>query len=140
MPLALDPLQTIWISLKSDEDRPENIRPAFQVRFLTARQRRQVREAINAAIAAASDEESQRLVLEAIKLGLAGWRNMTHSAAAAALEYDPEKLTEVLTDCELFELVGLLLEKTHLAEIDLKNSGSPSAWPTAAEPAANAPA
>ena len=81
---------------------------------------------------ASSDDDAQAQILSAIQIGLVGWKNLA--------DYDPARLPDLLTDLELWELVGLLLEKTRLAELDRKNSGSPSdsgsaaSVPTAAEP------
>lgn len=132
MPLALEPDQTIEVCLKCDEAKPAETRPAFLVRFMSSRDRRRVREHVEAALKAASDDDAQTQILSAIQIGLVGWKNLT--------DYDPARLPDLLTDLELWELVGLLLEKTRLAELDRKNSGSPSdsgsaaSVPTAAEP------
>jgi len=99
---------------------------------MSSRDRRRVREHVEAALKAASDDDAQAQILSAIQIGLVGWKNLT--------DYDPARLPDLLTDLELWELVGLLLEKTRLAELDRKNSGSPSVLvpaasvPTAAEP------
>lgn len=132
MPLALEPDQTIEVCLKCDEAKPAETRPAFLVRFMSSRDRRRVREHVEAALKAASDDDAQTQILSAIQIGLVGWKNLT--------DYDPARLPDLLTDLELWELVGLLLEKTRLAELDRKNSALPSALvpaasvPTAAEP------
>ena len=132
MPLALEPDQTIEVCLKCDEAKPAETRPAFLVRFMSSRDRRRVREHVEAALKAASDDDAQTQILSAIQIGLVGWKNLA--------DYDPARLPDLLTDLELWELVGLLLEKTRLAELDRKNSGSPSdsgsaaSVPTAAEP------
>ena len=132
MPLALEPDQTIEVCLKCDEAKPAETRPAFLVRFMSSRDRRRVREHVEAALKAASDDDAQTQILSAIQIGLVGWKNLA--------DYDPARLPDLLTDLELWELVGLLLEKTRLAELDRKTSGSPSVLvlaasvPTAAEP------
>ena len=134
MPLALEPDQTIEVCLKCDEAKPAETRPAFLVRFMSSRDRRRVREHVEAALKAASDDDAQTQILSAIQIGLVGWKNLA--------DYDPARLPDLLTDLELWELVGLLLEKTRLAELDRKNSGSPSdsgsaaSVPTAATAAA----
>lgn len=125
MPLALDPEQTILISLQLDQDKPAETRPAFRVRFLSARERRQVLEKINAALAADHDDAAEQLIVDAIRIGLVGWENLL-DRSNHAVPYDSTMLPEFLTDLELWELVGTMLRQTRLTEADLKNLGSPS--------------
>ena len=67
MPLALEPDQTIEISLKCDESKPLETRPAFIVRFMSSRDRRRVREHVEAALAAKSDDDAQAQILAALE-------------------------------------------------------------------------
>ncbi len=126
MPLALEPDQTIEISLKIDETKPPETRPAFIVRFMSSRDRRRVREQIDAAMAADNDEAAEQAIRTALQIGLTSWLRLK-TPGGDNIPYDPDRLPDLLTDLEMWELVGLLLEKTRLAELDRKNSGSPSA-------------
>lgn len=121
MPIACDPEQTVWISLAVDADKPEPERPQFRCRYLTAAQVRRVGTLINDAIEAGADSKAAKMVAEAVLLGVNGWRNMT-DPSGEPLEFDPERLSDILTVTEQFELAGLTVSETRLSEYDRKKS------------------
>lgn len=125
MPLALDPEQKIVISLQLDQNKSEEVRPSFIVRFLSGRDRRKISENINEALKSKSDDDSEKLIFDAVKIGLVGWKNIVNRAGEV-IPFDINLLPEILTDLEMWELIGLMLKKTRLSEIDLKNLESPS--------------
>ena len=75
------------------------------------------------------DEVFFAKLTEALRIGITGWRNMGSHAFADGFD-------QVLTAQEMYDLVGVHLERTRLAEDDLKNSRSPA--PSAGAPSAPA--
>lgn len=125
MPIACDPTQSVWFSLDSDKPKPEPSRPQFQARFLTCRQTRQVGELVQEA-AKLSDVEAEGKLLDAIMIGVIGWRNMPHGKP-----FSRDAIADTLTVAELYELAFKQSSETRLAEIDRKKSALPSASATA---------
>ena len=132
--IALDPSETLWISLKADEAKPETTRPAFECRYLTVAQARKIRRALDAAMHA-DDDKAESIIREALTGVLVNWRNVPGTFAV-------EGLAEVLTITEMFELAASCVHKTSVSEWDRKKSVSPSdsagAQPVSAAPAASA--
>lgn len=125
MPIACDPDLKIEFSLPYDEKQPEETRAVFEARFITCRQRRQVTGLMKQAMAADDDNKSERFILDALIIGLTGWRNLKNRDGEI-IEFDVERLPDILTDTEMWELVGLLLRQTQIAEDDIKKSVSQS--------------
>ena len=142
MPLALEPDQTIEISLKSDESKPLETRPAFIVRFMSSRDRNRLRDLYAEAVDfdMKGDYESFiKNMVSIFQISLVGWHHLK-AANGDYIPFDPTRLPELLTDVEILELARLVYAKTELEELDRKNSGSPSdsgsaaSVPTAAAP------
>ena len=125
MPITCDPDLKVEFSLLYDEKQPEEKRTVFEARFITCRQRRQVTDLMKQALDADDDSESERLILKALEIGLTGWRNIRDSIGQA-IGFDVQRLPDILTDTEMWELLGLLLRQTQIAEADLKKSVSQS--------------
>lgn len=134
MPIALDPQETVWLWLQVDAAKPEDARPAFQVRYMTVAQRRRLIAAAKDA-AGQPDDQAEETIRKALESVVVGWRGFPKP-------YALDLLPEYLTVAEYFELVGECLRRTELSEIDRKKSASPSesvgAQPVNAAPAAGA--
>ena len=104
MPLAINPLKTIRVVLKSDKGcEPE---PAFYYRFMTYRELMEVnafQENVQAADAKTLSKligETGKTLFDMLRHKLTGWENM-------GVGYDPAALEDVLTLTEAFELLAL---------------------------------
>jgi len=153
MPIGLDPDRTVPITLSIDAGRSGA--PVFHVRFPTPRRQRQVRElleqantAVNAwmslphetgeqaaAALAARDrgrDDGARLLVQALRLTLAGWRGLRDEDGQDipwAPDAGPAVLGELLDLAELAELVNRAMVDTQLKANDLFFSGSRSGSP-----------
>jgi hypothetical protein len=163
MPIGLDPDRTVPITLSIDAGRSGA--PVFHVRFPTPRRQRQVRElldqadtAVNAWLALPRETEHQaqeamaardrgrgegaRLLVEALRLTLAGWTGLRDEDGQDipwAPDAGPAVLGELLDLAELAELVNLALSETRLKATDLFFSGSRSESPSPSGAAGQAP-
>jgi hypothetical protein len=120
MPIALDPDTTFPVALASDADKPEAERPVFLFRALTCRQLRKVQDLREKARQAKDNGECERLVDEALAVGLTGWRNMGDVA------FSLEAIDDLLTWPEKWELLDKYPAAVILGETDRKNLRSPS--------------
>lgn len=119
MPIALDPSETFLFCLPSDEPKPEAERPQFECRYLTCRQVRLLRQARDAAVAASTDDEAEKRILDAVTPHLAGWKNFGR-------DFSRDALAETLTVVELLRLPELMVTGASLSELQKKGSASPS--------------
>jgi hypothetical protein len=127
MPLALDPEQTVPISLEVDKAKPDATRPAFLCRFLTKRKMTRVLDLLKQAQATDDYDAAHKVIDEALNVGIVGWRNI--AADGKPIPFAPDAYDEVLTGTEKFELAQKQISETRLAEHERKNSSSPA--PTA---------
>lgn len=101
MPISADPDATAEYSLASDADKPAESRPVFICRFMTRKEHRHVadlvQEAYDTPATPEGDAECYRLLIEAIGIGVVGWRNI-------AIPFDLSRLDEALSDREFWEL------------------------------------
>lgn len=152
MPLALSVNQTYWISLNTDLEQPENLRPAFCFRFMSYAESmaaadvldeyeqamEQYRQVITARIdnpadadqwkgqVAAAVERSKKAgdaVVETAIKKLAGWRNMI--CGDQVIEFAPEKLLEICNFTEVLELLHSQMSKQRLDVEDKKKYDLP---------------
>ena len=123
MPVALEPNEKRLFWLKSDADKPLNIRPCFEcsafskrTRIAYERIRNQIRELTDESDP--KGETFDRLIGEGLKLGITGWRNF-------GKDYSFEALEETLIDAELVELFRGWPDAFSMTDEDRKNSQSP---------------
>lgn len=109
MPLALDPQQTFDVWVKSDADKPEAERPTFTFRYLNGREWRRVAEIWDGMDERASGPDGIDGIFEALRIGLAGWRNIRRPDGSA-WAFDAKDLDLILNPMEAMELVGAMLE------------------------------
>lgn len=137
MPISLDPQATVDVSLESDAGKPPDARPTFLCRFLTVKAHLRVGKLLRDAAGAGEADKANGLLTEALSLCVAGWRNMGGHG-----DYSPDKLDEVLTVSEKWELAAAASTAPTLSEQDRKGSASPSEAGTvdsATVPTASAP-
>lgn len=115
---ALDTNETFEFVLLNDKDGPEGVTPTFLFRFLSVRQYTQMVKLLN-------DSRNEKLpfektlakILEAVRIPLAGWRDMGR-------EYNASDLEEVVTTYELLEMRERLPVEMTFSEADKKKSKS----------------
>ncbi len=102
MPLALDPHETVPVSLALDADKPEESRPTFICRFVSSRDVIRIEELVaEAAAQGTSNKDVNAKLNEALALEVVDWKNM-------GAAFGPDCL-DILTIEEKFELVGRAL-------------------------------
>ena len=103
MPLALDPSETVPVSLKIDAAKPDGARPTFLLRFLTCREVLTVERMTKVAF----DEKDNAVGLEklndVLRVGLTGWRNVI-GRDGEPVPFSIEAVDDVLTMGEKWEL------------------------------------
>jgi hypothetical protein len=143
MPLGLDPDATINVSLKSDMQKPEDVRPAFAVRFPTPRRVRAMTailkeiEMLPKSGAENWSEIALAKMREVFQLSVTGWSNMIEDGVFIPFSIDA--LTDTLSFKEQWELSQDCLYEPRVREADFFNSGSQPAL-AAGESAKNAEA
>lgn len=119
MPICSDPQATAEFWLKVDENKPASERPVFVCRFLTARQIREVRRLVKSAYEEKDDAEAAALLDKSLAIGIVGWRNYPG-------EFSIERIADVLSESEQWELAWSWPLAVSVAEKDRKGSASPS--------------
>lgn len=125
--IAIDPKHEIEIVLSSDEGRPADERPTFIGHYLTCREHLQFERELAAAIEVGEKGDTEALLTglaHALRLVLCGWRNV-RDRSGAPVAYDPERLLDILTIGELYELMRAVRAAVQLSEADRKNCDSP---------------
>lgn len=128
MPISLDPQAVFEAVLETDKTK--NPPPTFVFRYLTYGQSL----ALPLPDEKTTDAEFAKWAIKIIRVRLTGWRNMI-GLDGVEIAYDPDKLADILTVDELFEL----LRKSSLNKDDAKNSDA-QLPPSGATAAQNAPA
>ena len=138
MPIALDPAQTVPFSLAVDRDTPADIRPTFDLGYLTCRQTLRYEELINqAADKTTTQAEDNATLNQALALLIRGWRNLL-TLAGEPLAFEPGDpgngywpvLDDVLTAEEKWEFALEARKAIRLSESDQKKSRSQPATGT----------
>ena len=110
MPIALDPNQTVSVRLHADDG------IAFKCRHLTVRQTIQLRQLLEKSRTASGDDEALPIMLEALSLGVVG---VEGDADTGPFKID--RLLDLLTPLELWQLALEMQRQTRATEADLKN-------------------
>lgn len=127
MPLSSNPNKTTTCWLDVDADDPLATRPVFLVRYMTNAQVERHRELFDAAAAEPDNARALDLLLQAIDVGIVGWRNF-FDEKGEPVPYSHEALLDGrLLERELWEIARTYPAFVRLAEDDRKNSGSPPA-------------
>ena len=137
MPIAIDKNETFPVVLRTDQRKSPA--PTFAFRHLSMRERRaaeQHNRAMTAFIESKSrdEEEANSLfdaILEDVRLGLGNWSNLDR-------RFDRDKLEDVCTVAEIWELFFAMLSGSSLGVADEKKSASRSRINTAKSAGARA--
>lgn len=121
MPLSADPDRTAEYWLATDEAKPVESRPVFICRFMTYGEHRRVRDFMDKARALPTggdnDEECGKLLENAIKVGVVGWRNFPEP-------FSIDAIFSRLTPFEVWELADSYRFAVQAGEIELKKSAT----------------
>lgn len=121
MPIAVDPESLFPFVLESDKGKPSP--PTFLLKPLTVREFRKA-VAVDADVqAAATTDAAITIIMDGIRLGLRGWRNVTDSDGKP-IDYSPEALEDVIEISEAKELMRAVQDAGALLAEAKKNSGS----------------
>lgn len=134
MPIACDPEMTVWISLRTDEAKPEATRPAWRCRYPSERQRQRILSAIEAATGLHGDAAASVELAAICQVCIVDCRNVVDEAGQPVGW--PGALG-VLTFRELVELAYAQIGATAVAEADLKKSASGSSSASASSATTN---
>lgn len=124
--IAMDPQQQIPISLKSDQAKPAASRPTFYARVLTAREHAQASRLLDEAAKPGDAEASLNSLVALAKVTLQGWARV-QDRGGNGVAFAPERLPDLLTTNELWELAVASITASSVTEDDKKKSESPSA-------------
>ena len=128
MPLALEPDEVFEIVLDSDV-KGEGPRPTFRFRHPTVRTWIRVAELTDSWEAAREEKKDAKglmqEVLDIVAGRLVGWSNLKDEAGKP-IPFDPEKLPDVVTVGEIFELMYKFRSGAALEADARKNSERPS--------------
>jgi hypothetical protein len=126
MPIALDPRETFEIVLDSDV-REVGLAPTFIFRYLTVREWREIAPLGDdqAALSALSTVVAVDKLMAALRLNLIGWANV-RDRDGEEIAYGPDRLEDVLTMGEAWELYFKARRQVRLGADEKKDSGSPS--------------
>jgi len=125
MPIACDPERRVAFSLTLDKAEQGESAPIFYARFITCRQRMRMVELNREAIDADSDADGQAKVLEALSIILTGWEKLVDQDNRP-VPFEMDRLLDVLTDIELWELFMASMAAVRMEERELKKSASQS--------------
>jgi hypothetical protein len=125
MPISTNPNATAPYWLASDAEVPLAQRPVLLVRFLTTAQLQQHEAILQQAVAESDDRRCAELLIQAVRLGVVGWRNYR-------LPFSDQAFFDLLTDRERWEAAWNYPAAVRLTPVDLGNSALPA---TSAGPA-----
>ena len=125
MPICSDPQrEPASFHLDIDEPIAEAERPTWLARFITCRQSQRIAELMRSSADAEDPEGEVEAVLTAISLIVVGWRNVT-DAAGQTVDFDLDRLPDLLTNIEIWELMYKAIGAVKLDEIAKKKYASP---------------
>ena len=116
MPLALDPEQTLKIILDSDKDKEASVQPLFVYRYLTGRQWREVGRTRDTLESAKNADEVADKVYLIASTGLVGWENMVDPTNGKPIEFDTDRLEDIIGLHEAQELIVKILQQSPTME------------------------
>ena len=143
MPLVLDPTETFDVVLRGDQASPA---PAtFVFRYMSAREIGKTAQLDDAEKLRASRDTAKviGMLIQAVAMNLTDWRNV-RDRSGEAIPFAPERLDEILTVGELWELFYSARRQSKLSVPEKNASASQSPGNmdesvTAANPANRAP-
>lgn len=131
MPRALLPNATFKVSLPCDIDVEEDKRPYFMLKYLSGKDWVEV-GAIDEAIEKGEVKNTKDIfdkLLNAVKIGIAGWGNMLDPVTDTAIPFNDKNLPLVLNPVDAQELLMLIMSQKPTAT-DKKNDyrSRPTVW------------
>ena len=126
MPLILDPESTFEVVLDYDKKKDKENQPVFVFEYLSARQWKKLAELNDKFFSFTKEKADDALDVpfEAIRLTIAGWQNLK-DPEGEPIDFDTEKLEDILTTAEAIELMIAATQQTPNIE-DKKKLDSPS--------------
>lgn len=118
MPLVLEPDSTYEYVLSNDAGKPKEKQPTFIFKYLSSRKWRELArlsDKFDKDTAGDEGDAAMDAVFEAIKMALVGWRNMTWPDGKE-VEFDPDKLEDILMPDEAIELMQAAVSQLPTAE------------------------
>jgi hypothetical protein len=116
MPISSDPNATYPYILLLDRAKPDPL--VFTCRFMSRRERREMRRLADAAFDETNDGKSFALLMESIQKSVTGW--------SAREAFTDDALSEMLSDLELWEVAREVPAAALVAEREKKASASSS--------------
>ena len=129
MPLATNPKAICELVLKSDEDKPSDEQPKFHYHYLTGLQQLDLAEKLDGLETSGLGTVALKKIFDAARTELVGWTNI-YNKQREAVEFDPNKLEEIIGMSEASELAYKLLAQMPTVK-DKKKLDSPSTSSTA---------
>jgi len=123
MPVCADPSDTIPLSLKADENKPEDVRPVFIVRFLTDAELRQLRRLLKQATEEKDEDKAVDLVEQALRIGIVDAKNLAFRGKSLPFT-ELDKYHKFFSSREVWELAYGQIEAITVGEQDRFTSGS----------------
>jgi hypothetical protein len=114
MPLALDPNASVWVCLKSDEDKPKETRPEFRVKVQSMRGQIALMEFVTEMTSLNTQKELCDVLDAKLSELIIETRNLPEMA-----------IVDMLTDTEAIELIYTIRDAGRLANEQRKKSESP---------------
>ena len=103
MPIPLSKEDTFKLTLKSDEELPEEIRPYFKCKFLTGREQRKLAEILDTFTESKSSFDVITKSFDMIRPVIVGWGNMVDSAGKE-IPFSKDGLEDIIQFQEAQEL------------------------------------
>jgi len=120
--------------LVDDEQGPEAGRAVFVMRHMTVGDAKRYQEAVTRAENKREGEQLYEAVLAAVAAAVADWRNVTDPKTGKPIDYAPERLEDVLTMAEAWELYFRAINGPTTDELKKSRSQSPTSTDASAEP------
>lgn len=126
MPLILDPEATFEVVLDYDKKKDKKVRPVFVFKYLSARQWKKLAEIHDNFIewSKIGTDSILNHTFEGLRMVMVDWRNMK-TAKGESIEFDMEKLEDMLTPSEADELLIAAVQQAPSVE-DKKKLDLPS--------------
>ncbi len=104
MPRSLHKNATFKVELENDKEIPQESRPWFEFRYLSAAKMIELVAKAEQIDVSEKGSEGLRILFEVINSGLVGWGNMVDPQTDDPIPFEPERLGQLLTLNEAFEL------------------------------------
>lgn len=124
MPAGFDPRKVYKLSLDVYQGLPEAERPTFFYRRINGHEYNEISKVTD--VEGKTFAEQGEQIYNALKIGLTGWQHMTDPANEQPIDFDPNRIADVLDPVEAMELVNKRLFSARLSGAEKKTSDSPA--------------